>query len=195
MKKTFTLLALLLAFHCVYPQADEPERVLMKPALLVIDVQKQYLPLMSKEDLERALEMMNWSIWLFRQYGLPVIRVYHTSEKWGPKPGSPGFEFHDSLKIEQPDPQVIKTYASAFNKTELNNMLKEKGINALFLCGLSSVGCVLATYMDAGNYDYEAFLIKDAIIGHDANYTDQVETIFSALDLNTINYMFKIRKE
>ena len=195
MKKIFTLLALMLAFQCVYAQEGEPEKVLMKPALLVIDVQKQFLPMMSKEDQDRALEMMNWSIWLFRQYGLPVIRVYHTSEKWGPKTDSPGFEFHDSLKIEPSDAKVIKTYPSAFNKTELNKLLKEKGINTLFLCGLSSVGCVLATYMDAANYDYEAFLIKDAIIGHDAQFTNQVETIFNALDLNTVNYMFKIRKE
>lgn len=195
MKQFFILLALLLACQGVYAQTDEPEKVLMKPALLVIDVQKQFLPMMSKEDQDRALEMMNWSIWLFRQYGLPVIRIYHTSEKWGPEPDSPGFEFHDSLKIEPTDPKVIKTYASAFNKTELNDLLKEKGINTLFLCGLSSVGCVLATYMDAGNYDYEAFLIKDAIIGHDAQYTNQVESIFNALDLNTINYMLKIRKE
>lgn len=195
MKKIFTLLALLLAFQFGYSQSGKPEKVLMKPVLLVIDVQKQYLPIMSREDQEKALEMMNWSIWLFRQYGLPVIQVYHTSEKWGPVPGSPGFEFHDSLKIEQTDPKVIKSYPSAFNKTELNNLLKERGINTIFLCGLSSVGCVLATFMDAANYDYEAFLIKDAIIGHDAQYTNQIESIFNALDLNTIDYMFKIRKE
>ena len=195
MKKIFTLLALLLAFQCVHAQSDKPEKVVMKPALLVIDVQKQFLPMMSKEDQARALEMMNWAIWLFRQYELPVIRVYHTSEKWGPKPGSPGFEFYDSLKIEQSDPKVIKTYPSAFNKTELNKLLKDKGINTLFLCGLSSVGCVLATYMDAANYDYEAFLIRDAVISHDAQYTKQVESIFNALDMNTIDYMFKIRKE
>ena len=195
MKKIFTLLALLFAFQSVHAQSDKPEKVVMKPALLVIDVQKQFLPMMSKEDQERALEMMNWAIWLFRQYGLPVIRVYHTSDKWGPKPGSPGFEFYDSLKIEQSDPKVIKTYPSAFNKTELNKLLKDKGINTLFLCGLSSVGCVLATYMDAANYDYEAFLIRDAVISHDAQYTKQVESIFNALDMNTIDYMFKIRKE
>jgi nicotinamidase-related amidase len=195
MKKIFTLLALLLAFQCVYAQSVKADKVLMKPALLVIDVQKQFLPMMSKEDQDKALEMMNWSIWLFRQYGFPVIRVYHTSEELGPKPGEPGFEFHDSIKVEKSDPKVIKTYGSAFNKTELNNLLKEKGINTLFLCGLSSVGCVLATYMDAANYDYEAFLIKDAIISHDAHYTNQVESIFNALDLSTINYMFKIRKE
>jgi hypothetical protein len=158
MKEIFTLIALLLALQCVNAQSGQPEKVLMKPALLVIEVQKQFLPMMSKEDQERAIEMMNWSIWLFRQYGLPVIRIYHTSEKWGPKPDSPGFEFHDSLKIEQSDPKVVKT-------------------------------------LDAANYDYEAFLIKDAIIGHDAQYTNQVESIFNAMDLNTIDYMFKIRKE
>jgi nicotinamidase-related amidase len=74
-------------------------------------------------------------------------------------------------------------------------MLKEKGINTLFLCGLSSTGCVLATYLDAMNYDYEAFLVKDAILGPDAEQTNQIETIFNALDLNTINYMFMIRSE
>lgn len=195
MKKTFPLLVLFLAFCCAYPQNGEPEKLLMKPALLVIDVQKQFLPMMSKEDQDKSIEMMNWAIWLFREYGLPVIRIYHTSEQWGPRPDSPGFEFHDSLKVESSDPKVIKTYGSAFNKTDLQTILKERGINTLFLCGLSSVGCVLATYMDAANYNYETFLIKDAIIGPDARYTDQVETIFNALDLNTVNYMFKIRKE
>jgi len=195
MKKFFALLALLIAVQSVNAQSGEPEKVSMKPALLVIDFQKQFLPMMSKEDQQQTLDMMNWAIWIFRQYGFPVIRIYHTSDKWGPKPDAPGFAFHDSLKVEQTDPKVVKTYASAFNKTTLNNFLKEKGINTLFLCGLSSTGCVLATYMDASNYDYEAFLIKDAILGPDAQNTNQIETIFNALDLNTINYMFKIRKE
>ncbi len=195
MKKICTLMALVLASMCLYPQSNQPDKVIMKPALLVIDVQKQYLPMMSKEDQDKAIEMMNWSIWLFRQYGLPVIRIYHTSDKWGPKPGTPEFEFSDSLKIEPLDPKVIKTYGSAFNKTVLDSLLKARGINTLFMCGLSSVGCVLATYMDAANYDYDAFLIKDAMISHNAVYTDQVESIFYALDLNMIDYMFRIRKE
>ncbi len=195
MKKICTLMALVLASMCLYPQSNQPDKVIMKPALLVIDVQKQYLPMMSKEDQDKAIEMMNWSIWLFRQYGLPVIRIYHTSDKWGPKPGTPEFEFSDSLKIEPSDPKVIKTYGSAFNKTVLDSLLKARGINTLFMCGLSSVGCVLATYMDAANYDYDAFLIKDAMISHNAEYTDQVESIFNALDLNMIDYMFRIRKE
>jgi nicotinamidase-related amidase len=185
----------LMAILPVSAQSEKPEKILMKPALLVIDVQNQFLPMMSQEDQAKALEIMNWSIWVFRQFDLPVIRVYHTSDKWGPKEGTPEFEFPDTLKVEKTDPMVVKTYGSAFNKTKLNDLLKEKGINTLFLCGLSSKGCVLATYWDAMNYDYEVFLIKDAMLGPDADHTNQVEVMFDAMDLNTVYYMFKIRQE
>ncbi len=195
MKKIVAFLALGLAFQGLFAQPGQPDTVVMKPALLVIDVQKQFLPMMSGEDRDRALEMVNWSIWLFRKAGLPVIRVYHTSEQWGPKPGDPGFEFADSVKILPSDTKVIKTYASSFNKTDLHKILQEKGINTLFMCGLSAVGCVLATYEDAANYDYTSFLVKDALISHNAQYTDQVETIFNALGLETIDYMLKIRRK
>jgi nicotinamidase-related amidase len=195
MKNIYLFFALVLVSHCLFAQSDKPEKITMKPALLVIDVQKAFLPMMSKEDQDKAIEMMNWSMWLFRKFGFPVIRVYHKAEEYGVVPGKPEFEFTDSLKIEASDPKVVKTYASSFTKTELDKLLKEKGINTLFLCGLSSVGCVLATYLDAENYDYKAFLIKDALLSHNATYTDQIETIFSALDLENVNYMFKIRKE
>ncbi|HNY02345.1 MAG TPA: isochorismatase family cysteine hydrolase [Bacteroidales bacterium] len=195
MKKIAVFLFLGLAFQCLFAQTGQQDKTTMKPALLVIDVQKQFLPMMSKEDQDRALEMINWSIWMFRKYDLPVIRIYHTSDKWGPKPGEPGFEFGDSVKVLPSDAKVVKTYGSGFNKTDLDKILKEKGINTLFLCGLSAVGCVLATYEDAANYDYTAFLIRDALLSQNAQYTDQVETIFNALDLETINYMLKIRRE
>jgi nicotinamidase-related amidase len=195
MKTLLLCLAAVMTLYTATAQSTKPEKVIMKPALLVVDVQNQFLPMMSQEDQATALEMMNWSIWVFRQHDLPVIRVYHTSDKWGPKPDTPGFEFPDTLKIKDSDPKIIKTYPSAFNKTGLDKLLKEKGINTLFICGLSSVGCVLATYLDAINYDYTGFLIKDAMLGPDAAQTNQIESIFNALDLDTINYMFKIRSE
>lgn len=167
----------------------------MKPALLIIDVQKQFTPMMSEADQDRALEMMNWSMWVFREANLPVIRVYHIEPEWGLTEGSPGFAFHDSLKVMDDDPMVVKTYGSAFTKTGLDDMLKEKGINTLFLCGLSSVGCVLATYMDAASHDYKAFMIKDALLSHNEKYTNNVEEMFNAMDLETVLYMLDIRAE
>jgi len=195
MKKMLITIVLVFCGAVLFAQEGKPEKTVMKPALLVIDVQKQFLPMMSKEDQDKALMMMNWSIWLFRQYGLPVIRVYHTSDKWGPKPEDPGFQFADTLKVLDTDPKIVKTYGSAFNKTDLDKLLKEKGINTLFMCGLSSVGCVLATYTDAANYDYKAFLVKDALLGPDAGHTDQIESILNAIDLEMVNYLFEIRAE
>jgi nicotinamidase-related amidase len=166
----------------------------MKPALVVIDVQQAFLPYMSKTDQDMAIEMLNWLIQTFRKYNLPVIRVYHQSEEWGVKPGVPEFEFPSNLQVLDSDPKIIKTYPSAFTKTDLDVVLKENGITAIFLCGLSSTGCVLATYFDAGSHDYKAFLVKDAMLGPKESYTDSVEDMFSAVDVETVDYMLQVTR-
>lgn len=194
MKRNLSLLTLLFIALGSFGQT-ESESKKMKPALLIIDVQKQYTPYMSQGDQELAIHMMNWSMMIFRNNKLPVIRVYHTDPDGGFTEDSPGFAFHDSLQVFDDDPMVIKTYGSAFTKTNLDKMLKEKEINTLFLCGLSSVGCVLATYMDASSHDYKAFMIKDAMISHKEKYTDNVEEIFNAIDLDTMMYMLEIGME
>ena len=196
MKKIFSLIVLAV-FLCsgAISQEAEKESTKMKPALLIIDVQKEYIPMMSKGDQEMALQMMNWSMWVFRNFDLPVIRVYHTDPNWGLTEDSPGFPFHDSLNISEEDPMVIKTYGSAFTKTNLDELLKEKEINTLFLCGLSAVGCVLSTYKDASSHDYKAFMIKDAMLSNKEQYTDNVEEMFNALDLETVVYMLELGLE
>ena len=163
----------------------------LKPALVIIDIQNQYLPYMSESDKKLALEMINASIFLFRQYNLPIIRVYHTDPKWGPKPDTKEFEFPDSIKTEPGDPKIIKNYPNAFKKTDLEKMLKEKEINTLFLCGLSAVGCVLATYQSALDLDYNVFMIKDALISHKSEYTDFVEEIEETISYHTMKIMLE----
>lgn len=194
---TILLGAIILSSTITFSQTKEKneETTKMKPALLVIDVQKEFIPMMSQGDQELAIEMMNWSIWVFRKFDLPVIRVYHSDPEWGPKKDSPGFQFHDSLKILPEDPIIVKTYPSSFTKTKLDELLKEKGINTLFLCGLSSVGCVLSTYTDAASHDYKAFLVKDALLSHKESYTDNIEEMFNAMDLETMMYMIEISRE
>lgn len=198
MKRTICLLVIVaLLGPNVFTQDDSQKETkkALAPALLVIDVQNEYLPWMSKGDQDLAIEMMNWAIWVFRQNDLPVIRIYHTDPEWGPPEDSKRFEFHDSLKIKDSDHKFVKNYPSAFTKTELDKYLKENGIKTLFLCGLSSTGCVLATYFDAMAYDYKAFMVKDALLSQKESYTDNVEEMFNALDLETIMYMLEVTKE
>lgn len=174
------------------PEAKAPFK--LKPALLVIDIQNAFLPYMSEEDKKSGLENINAYINLFRLYGHPVIRVYHTDPQNGPKPGTKEFEFPETTAIKPDDPKVIKTYGNGFNKTDLDKILKEKGVNALFLCGLSSVGCVLATYEGAMDLDYNAFMIQGALIGPQAAWTKTVLEFTRTIDYGALKLLFDTAK-
>jgi len=184
MKKLTCLLAIFLWMSLI-PVFAQDKTEPVKPALLVIDIQEAFLPMMSS-DKDMAMEYINALIDLFHTRGFPVIRIYHSSEEYGIKPGSKGFEFPETVKILPTDPKVVKTYGDGFNKTELDQVIKSNGSNTLFLCGLSAVGCVLATWNGAQNYDYKAFMVKNAIFSHNADYTKNVEEMFDAVSYDMV---------
>jgi nicotinamidase-related amidase len=169
--------------------ANPPAKEQIKPALLVIDIQNSYLPYMSEDDKKIGMRIINGAIWLFHQHNLPVIRVYHTDLNYGPEPGTEPFEFPKSVIIKESDPKIIKNFPNAFIKTDLDKLLKEKGCNTLFLCGLSSVGCVLATYHGAQERDYRVFMIKGGIMSHNSAYTNVIENISEAVSFDTLSFI------
>lgn len=176
MKKWCIVLILTLGMVSLATAAESEKRV-VKPALLVIDVQNEYLPMMDEQDRREALDNINVYIQLFRLYKMPVIRIYHTDLQGGPPPGSEPFEFPKSVLIQDSDLKVVKNYGNAFKKTEPDRLLRERGINTLFLCGLSATACVLATYHGAIDNDYDTYLLKDALLSGQAELTRAVQSI------------------
>ena len=174
-----------------FSQDQKELKTQIKPALLVIDIQNAFLNIIPEREREVAMSNINSYIELFRSYGFPIIRVYHLSKEYGVQPGTDQFEFPTSVLIKPDDSKVIKTYPDGFNKTDLNKVIKEKGSNTLFLCGLSAVGCVLATWIGAQNYDYKAFLIKDAIMSHNSEYTNNIEEMFDAIGYDVIRLILE----
>jgi nicotinamidase-related amidase len=189
MRKTFLficLLAMISTCNIKAQQKEDQGPSGIRPALLVIDIQNEFLIMAGEREKELAFWIINAYIDAFHANGFPVIRVYHTDPGSGPKPGTSAFEFPDSIHIMADDPKVVKNFANAFKKTDLDKILQEKGCNTLFLCGLSSVGCVIATYFGAKDHDYKTFLIKDALLSHNPEYTDDIEKIFNALDYEAV---------
>ena len=180
------LVILMMIPGTLFSQDKQEQKAPIKPALIVIDIQNAFLPSIPDKDKETAMEYINYYIQLFRSQGYPVIRVYHQSEEYGVLPGTDQFEFPTSVLIKPEDPKIIKTYPDGFNKTELDKVIKESGSNTLFLCGLSAVGCVLATWIGAANNDYKAFLLKDAIMSHNSEYTDNIEVMFDAVNYDVV---------
>jgi len=187
-RSTFFLISVLLISTFAFSQEKSKK---MKPALLVIDIQNALLPMVPEREKEVGMYYINGLIELFRKNGYPIIRVYHTDKEIGPKPDTEQFEFPTSVLIKPDDPKVIKTYGDGFNKTDLDKILKEQGSNTLFLCGLSAVGCVLATWIGAQNHDYKAFLVKDAIMSHNSDYTNQIENIFDAVSYDVVDLLLQ----
>jgi len=175
--------------------AAETQAKPMKPALLVIDIQNAYLPMMSAEGKDSALYMINGAIELFRENGFPVIRVHHTDPQFGPKPGTKEFEFPESVWVKPEDPRIVKNYPSAFKKTDLDKLLKEKGRNTVFLCGLSAVGCVISTYYGASDLDYDVFMVRDALMSHNAEYTRVVQEFCDSVGYAALKVMLENAKK
>jgi nicotinamidase-related amidase len=192
MMKEAMLLMFIILVSVQSAQTDLPRNPVnenMTPALLVIDIQDRYLPMMAEEERDLALRMINGAIWLFRQRELPVIRVYHSDPQFGPNPGEEGFEFPSSVIIKDDDAKVIKNYPNAFTKTGLEKILQDKNVNTVFLCGLSAVGCVLATYYGALDRGFEAFMVRNAIMSHKTEYTEVVKEITETVSFKTLQFM------
>ncbi len=169
----------------------EQTKVQIKPALLIIDIQNVYLSMVPERERDVAMTYINGLIELFRRNGYPIIRIYALDEESGPKPGSEQFEYPTSVLIKDEDAKVIKTYGDGFNKTDLDKIIKEKGSNTLFLCGLSAVGCVLATLIGAQNHDYRAFMVKNAIMSHNSDYTKNIEDMFDAISYDVVKLILE----
>ncbi|MDD4645078.1 MAG: cysteine hydrolase [Bacteroidales bacterium] len=192
--KKITVILVLLFVICSgqsFSQAQKESVAPVKPALLVIDIQNQFLPMIPERDRTMGLAYINNYIDIFRSHGCPIIRIYHEGKEFGPKQGTDQFEFPTTVKILPDDPKVIKNYPDGFNKTDLDKVLRENGCNTLFLVGLSAVGCVLATYIGANNHDYKVFMIEDAIMSHDSDFTNQIENIFGAVNYDVVKIILE----
>lgn len=193
MKKVVLLLILLIVSLAWLLAADaaKPAAMKMKPALLVIDIQNAYLPMMDEKDKEPGMKMINYYIDLFRTNEFPVVRVYHTDLQQGPPPGSEAFEFPKTVTVLPDDAKIVKNYGSAFKKTDLDKLLRDRGCNTVFLCGLSAVGCVLATYHGAVDADYKTFMLKDGLISHNAVLTGYVQQICRTIDYSALKLLLE----
>jgi nicotinamidase-related amidase len=163
----------------------------LKPALLVIDVQNQFLPLMAEDHRRVAPYLINATIDLFRAKGLPIYCVHHTDPVYGPAPDSDGFAFDPAIRIAPGDTKVVKTFPNAFKNTPLERLLRDADVDTVFLCGLSATGCVLATYFGAKNLDLKAFMVRDALLGPNAAHTQCVQDICDSANFFVVQTMLE----
>ena len=156
----------------------------MKPALLVIDVQKEFFKFSptTARSLNDAMEYINAAIALFREKHLPVICIQHEDEAENLVPGQEGFELPEGLDIVPSDLHIHKTYGNAFVKTSLEDELRDLDVDTLIITGFSAEYCILSTYRGAEDLDLTPLILRGSLasgIAENIKFVESISNIIS----------------
>lgn len=134
----------------------------MATALLVVDVQQA---LCSGDhavcDVERVVDRINLVVRHVREEGGLVIIVQHESNSGPLIHGSEGWKVAAGLDTSPADIVIAKSGSDAFHNTELQRLLRSRGIAQLIVCGLQSEFCVDTTVRRALALGYPVTLVAD----------------------------------
>ncbi|KAI5853202.1 hypothetical protein DFP73DRAFT_507077 [Morchella snyderi] len=82
------------------------------------------------------------------------------------KPGTPACEFHPSIVSSiksPPDKIIVKTWFSAFKDTGLLETLRGRFVSELYICGVLTNICVLATAAEAAKHGLTTHVLRDCL--------------------------------
>jgi nicotinamidase/pyrazinamidase len=92
--------------------------------------------------------------------------------------GTPGAELHSALESAKVDVVIDKGQDpnsqgySAFQDTPLLDLLRERGVDDLFVAGLATDYCVKNTVLDALRLGFDVTVVEDAVRGVDVEPGD-----------------------
>ncbi|MDH5362563.1 MAG: cysteine hydrolase [Aigarchaeota archaeon] len=153
-------------------------------ALLLIDVQMEYFdserPLYIPE-AEATLANINRAVNGARDARAKVICIRHAHRPGGSDvgrkgdsnndgvfvEGTPFVRFHPELKIDPADPIVTKRRHSAFEGTDLEQLLRGNSISAVVIAGFMTQFCCASTARSAHDRDFRTLVLSDATAGRD----------------------------
>ena len=157
----------------------------MKPALLLVDVQNDYLvrPGLHPE-ADRLIAEIGTLLGAFRAASLPVIHVRTLIAEDGADSmphwqrqgirqcvrGTPGAMPPQSLAAAAGEEVVDKRFFSGFETGRLDELLRALGADTLVVAGLYTHGCVRATVTDAYQKGYAVVVAADGIASADPQH-------------------------
>ena len=136
-----------------------------RSALLVVDIQDSFKAIPSRWESRnnpKFEENVDRLIQAWRGAGLPVIFVLHTDPDPGFDTASPFFKLMDFLKPEPGEPVILKNTRNAFTSTNLQEMLREKGVERLVVTGISTEQCCETTTRVAADLGFDVDFVTEA---------------------------------
>jgi maleamate amidohydrolase len=171
-------------------------------ALIVIDVQRAFTEssLFGIASAQSVLDNINGAVDRSRELGIPVIWVRYqvrsevglglTSKRYDVEDlhTGEGTEIDPRLHFLPTDEVIIKPRQSAFYGTDLEYLLRSKGVKYLCIAGVTTNVCVLAVVKDASERDFAVNLLEDCTAALPILHND--EEIMSASEVQNASVNF-----
>jgi ureidoacrylate peracid hydrolase len=159
-----------------------------KTAMLVVDMQNDFVQEGAPIEVPRARAMvprLNRLLDVCRAHNLPVIYIPHVirggnidagrladhhaaiRNNKAIVAGTPNVEIYEELKPHPGDLVVAKPRYSAFYGTDLEAILRSKGIDTLIISGTVTNVCWDSTARDAFSRDYKVIFLSDGTATRD----------------------------
>jgi len=147
----------------------------MKKALLVIDLQNDYLGEKRKKqftyDTNNLIKSVNALIETYHLNDCDIIYIEHNIQNiWTNRilfghsiAGTEGAKLYGGLKIIS-NYHFTKLFPDAFSSKEFKNFIKEKGYESVAICGLDENGCVSATAKGAIKNGLSVEMLTEGIV-------------------------------
>ena len=139
----------------------------MKRALIVIDVQNEYvtgkLPICSP-DLFTSMPNIEVAMDKASDAGIPLVVVTHVEDASAPlfARGSTGAALHEIMEGRTPDHTIEKSDVSSFRGTDLEDWLRASGIDTVVIAGFMTQHCCAGTARDAAALGFTVEFLSDA---------------------------------
>ncbi|WP_413760402.1 cysteine hydrolase family protein [Streptomyces sp. MMBL 11-3] len=138
----------------------------MTRALIVIDVQESFRarPLWATISDPKIADQVNRLVRIARRAGDLVVWVLHSEPGSGDvfDPALGHVRLMEELERAEGEPLIHKTSHNAFTTTNLQQLLTERGIRELTVCGIRTEQCVETTTRVASDLGHRVTFVTDA---------------------------------
>ncbi|MFF4535115.1 cysteine hydrolase family protein [Streptomyces aureus] len=151
----------------------------MTRALIVIDVQESFRahPLWETISEPKIAQQVDRLVGLARRAGDTVVWVLHSEPGSGDvfDPALGHVRLMDELRREDGEPLLHKTSHNAFTTTNLQQLLTERGVREVTVCGIRTEQCVETTARLASDLGYRVTFVTDATATNPVPHRDAPE--------------------
>jgi len=154
-----------------------------KLALVIVDPQRKFSLNIPEWESRRdsGVKGINRFARIFRENGAPVVFIHFDGASHTGYAKDDGDEWLEGMETADSDIVVHKTNMSCFKQTDLEEVLKSRGVDCAIYVGMLTEYCVISTYFGSSERSIFPYLGEGALIPYNSNGNEAAELICNTL--------------